>query len=438
MHPDGDTVAFTVNHRGTTELAEMSLTERHPRTLVRSRRFEQVYAPRYSPDGAWIAVSRWSDGRRDLWRYRRSDGHLEALTHDRAMDLSPVYSPDGRYLLWSSDRTGVMNLYARDLTTGEVRQVTNAVMGAFQPAVSPDGRSIAYVGYTPYGWDLYVMPFDPSRWREPEAPLEDFFDREGDTPPPIAPDHHAGQGTPQRGPSRPVALRVHDYDPWATMRPRGWLLEYGVDGFGPQLAVRALGGDVVGRHLVERGGARGPACAATPLRRDLRLPRDATDCACARTAPSTRARATRLGPQHAVGGRAHRRRERGERRVPGRVRRALGVASYEAQWVRALGGLPLYRQGINPNDPPPTVPFEAGSTGCACRGGYSRVQRYAYSISAQQGFSAFASVRVLDPPSGATWAASTSRTAVAGYFPCPGAAGGDDTSSRRGSAEGSP
>ncbi len=419
-HPDGDTVAFTVNHRGTTELAEMSLTERRPRTIVRSRRYEQVYAPRYSPDGAWIAFSRWSDGRRDLWRYRRADGHLEALTRDRALDLSPVYSPDGRYLLWSSDRTGVMNLYAMELATGERWQVTNAVMGAFQPAVSPDGRSIAYVGYTPYGWDLYVMPFDPSRWRAPEAPLEDFFDRDGDTPPPIAHDHHAGEGSSQRGPSRPLALRVHDYDPWSTLRPRGWLLEYGVDGFGPQLAVRVLGADVVGRHSWNvRAGAglvRGdPLFDATYVYRGLR--------------PTLRVRAYRTvdaGSGYSVSGANT---QWVAERVGGESELSVGFPgvfdahsvslSYEAQWVRALGGLPLYRQGINPNDPPPTVPFEGWVNGVRLSWGYSRVQRYAYSISAQQGFSAFASVRVLDPAFGSAVGGIDLSAAVAGYLPMP-------------------
>jgi len=53
---------FTVNHRGTTRLMEMSLTDRHPRSLVPSRPFEQVFAPRYSPDGRTVAFSWWRRG----------------------------------------------------------------------------------------------------------------------------------------------------------------------------------------------------------------------------------------------------------------------------------------------------------------------------------------------------------------------------------------
>jgi hypothetical protein len=55
VSPDGDHVAYTVNHRGTTALFEMSLTERTPRAVFRPRRYEQVYAPRYAPDGRTVA-----------------------------------------------------------------------------------------------------------------------------------------------------------------------------------------------------------------------------------------------------------------------------------------------------------------------------------------------------------------------------------------------
>lgn len=434
VHPDGDTVVFTVNHRGTSELTEMSLTERNPRVLFRARRFEQVYSPRYSPDGQWVVFSRWVDGQRDLWRIRRRDGRMEALTHDRALDQSPVYSPDGRYLVWSSDRTGVSNLYTRELATGAVRQVTNTVMGAYQPAVSPDGRWIVYVGYTSRGWDLFRLVFDPSRWREPRVEQRDFFDREGSTPPPAPPMSPAAretvsaEATPesetQRAEPSGSGLRSHPYNAWATLRPRSWMLEYGVDGFGPQLAVRSLGADVVGRHSwnlrVGAGLVRGdPLVDATYVYAGVR--------------PTVRVRVYRsvdAGGGYRVSGRDTQwvaERIGGESEIsvgfPGVFDAQSLSLSYEAQWVRALGGLPLYQQGIDPNTAPPTVPFEGWVNGLRLSWGYSRVQRYAYSITAQEGFSAFASVRVLDEIFGSAVGGIDLSAAVAVYFPMPWGSG---------------
>ena len=45
---------------------------------------------------------------------------------------------------------------------------------------------------------------------------------------------------------------VTPYNPWPTLRPRTWTLEYAMDGFGPQLAVRPRGalpfGKPYGKH----------------------------------------------------------------------------------------------------------------------------------------------------------------------------------------------
>ena len=41
------------------------------------------------------------------------------------------------------------------------------VLGGYQPEPSPDGKSLAYVGYTHEGYDLFVMPLDESEWLDP-------------------------------------------------------------------------------------------------------------------------------------------------------------------------------------------------------------------------------------------------------------------------------
>ena len=40
--------------------------------------------------------------------------------------------------------------------------MSNVLTGAYMPEPSPDGKTLAYVGYTHEGFDLFAMPLDES------------------------------------------------------------------------------------------------------------------------------------------------------------------------------------------------------------------------------------------------------------------------------------
>ncbi|MBK6528338.1 MAG: PD40 domain-containing protein [Deltaproteobacteria bacterium] len=356
VHPDGDHAVFTVNHRGTTRLVEMSLTDRRPSALLNPRAYEQVFAPRYSPDGRTVAFSFWRrGGYRDLWTIDRATRALTQHTHDRALDTSPSYSPDGRWLLWSSDRTGIANLYAMEVATGRVRQVTNTVLGAWQPNVSPDGRTLIYLGYSHRGYDLFRLPFDPARWRDPEVVTQDPFGRDRDRDP-----HPAEDAAPD------FPTRLTAYDPWPTLRPRTWSAELTTDGFGPQLAVRTESTDIVGRHAwsarVGVGLVRGdPLVDLGYVYRGAR--------------PTLRLRLYRsvdAGGGYRIGSRNP---TWAAERIGGESELSIGFPSrfdthvlsmtYDAQWVRAFGGLPELARNIDPSSPGAGVSFRGLARGAA-------------------------------------------------------------------------
>src|SRR5690606_37823502 len=138
-------------------IADTEDVEGSMRLLVQSRRFDQVFTPRFSPDGARVAYSVWErGGRRDVRLLELATGAVTELTRDRAMDTGPTFSPDGAYVYFSSDRTGIANLYRYRLADGQLEQVTNVLGGAYMPALSPDGQRLVYVGYTSRGFDLYL------------------------------------------------------------------------------------------------------------------------------------------------------------------------------------------------------------------------------------------------------------------------------------------
>jgi len=160
ISPDGRRITFTTNSAGTTHLwiAELRDVEGTARLLLENPRFDQVFDPRFSPDGRTIAISRWHrGGYRDIELVDAERGSVMQVTHDRAIDSGPCWSGDGGTLYFSSDRTGIANIYAFQLSSGTLRQITNVVAGAYQPAVSADGADLVYVGYTSFGFDLFHL-----------------------------------------------------------------------------------------------------------------------------------------------------------------------------------------------------------------------------------------------------------------------------------------
>ncbi len=234
VSPDGRHVVFTTNHRGTTylQMADFHGTSiDNVHALVPSGEFDQAYTPRFSPDGSHVAYSVWKKGGyRDIRLVDAHDGSYVEITHDRAIDGDPSFSRDGRWLLFHSDRTGVSNVYAYELATGVLKQVTNVINGAYQPELSPDGKNLLYEGYTTAGWDVYVMPFDPSRFLE-ALPYDD--DRPAAPAEPI-----------------PHDWEVKPYNPLHTLLPRSFSATTQPGNFGQAATVTASGGDIVGLHSV--------------------------------------------------------------------------------------------------------------------------------------------------------------------------------------------
>ncbi|MBX7077622.1 MAG: hypothetical protein K1X88_00460 [Nannocystaceae bacterium] len=207
--PDGRTVVFRRNDVAQSRLGFLDLASGDVVELPALSKIGQVYTPRFSPDGRKVAFSGWREGGyRDLYLYDRERDETTRLTADRHMDLSPTWSADGSTIVFSSDRDGVFNLYAYELDTGVVSQVSNVLGGAFEPSVSHDGKRIAYVGYGAFGYDLWVMPYDPDQWL-PAAPATSFLPPADDPRTPLA--GSAG---------RPPALRSKRYRPIKTMYPR--------------------------------------------------------------------------------------------------------------------------------------------------------------------------------------------------------------------------
>jgi hypothetical protein len=231
ISPDGRFIAYVRNASSTQTLwwAELDDIEGTQELLVDSKRFEQVYTPRFSPDGTRVAYSAWRDGGyRDIHIIDLATREITEVTHDRALDSGPAWSPDGERLYFSSDRTGIANIYAWEPSTGRTTQVTNLVSGAYTPAPSPDGTRLAYIGYTSRGYDIFVLDLERVFPRAAPAYVDDR--------PPPSESHSL------------LSDRGRRYAGARTLYPRYWGLDLEEDAFGQQLGIFTRGQDAAGFH----------------------------------------------------------------------------------------------------------------------------------------------------------------------------------------------
>lgn len=229
---DGRIVAIR-SAPGTTVPVVMDAAGAPPRELIPASLDVQWADPRWSPDGGRIAIARWRQGGfYDVVILDPGGAVLATVTDDRAVDRTPAWSPDGRYVLFSSDRTGIANLYAYDTRGGGLMQVTSVLTGAFEPDVSPDGRWIAFQYYRSDGFHIARIPFDPAAWRA-APPVRSQ----------VAP-------APQPDPARAVDAAAHPYHAWRSVLPAYWEPTlYDSGSFGTALGAATSGNDVVERHL---------------------------------------------------------------------------------------------------------------------------------------------------------------------------------------------
>ena len=250
VSPEGDRIVAVQEEGGSTRLV---LVEQASDSLIplTDYQIQEFWAhPRWSPDGRWIAASRWRAGAFYDVVLLNSEGEVVwEVTGDRAVDTAPSWSPDGRWLLWASDRSGIPNLHAVpvDPASGEPgsrKQITNVLGGVSNPTVDPDGRWIYFSSYHVDGWFIERIPFRPDEWFQP-FPLHPRFHADVD---PARFEARAG------GPEG-------RYDPITTLAPRYWMPEFregkqvgDLQVLRPGFGLTTSGQDLVGRHAFSASG----------------------------------------------------------------------------------------------------------------------------------------------------------------------------------------
>jgi dipeptidyl aminopeptidase/acylaminoacyl peptidase len=169
-------------HRAAPLAAQQPLRPFTPADAIRIR---DVSEPTLSPDGQWVAyVVRSADTLRDelqsdLWMVRWDGSRSVQLTHTTdESERAPRWSPDGRWLAFLSSRgdsNDVSQLWLMDRAGGEAERITSTPGGVNDYAWAPDGARLVLVVRDAEPADSVAAGADTAKKRPKPIVVDRFF-----------------------------------------------------------------------------------------------------------------------------------------------------------------------------------------------------------------------------------------------------------------------
>ncbi len=156
VSPDGRTIAFATEGDATMNVGLVDSDGKNFRLLTNFKNGEQVFTPKWSPDGSSVVFGYALREAQDVAQVAVADGRVEMLLTGSEDQRNPVYSPDGKKIYFASDKTGIFDIYTYDVQTKAVNQVSNVLGGAFMPSVNQAG-DVAFASYTSGGFKLNLL-----------------------------------------------------------------------------------------------------------------------------------------------------------------------------------------------------------------------------------------------------------------------------------------
>lgn len=134
LAPDG-AMTFVSGRSGT---AEVWLEREGQLAQLTQLGAEEIYRPRWSPDGRTLAFAAAHNSRVRIHLLRTATGSLTEILGDGETVWSGAWTPDGESIYYTSDQGGGWQLYRYDLATD--RSTAAGVEGAWVCDVGADGR----------------------------------------------------------------------------------------------------------------------------------------------------------------------------------------------------------------------------------------------------------------------------------------------------------
>ncbi|MBP7765155.1 MAG: Tol-Pal system beta propeller repeat protein TolB [Syntrophaceae bacterium] len=124
-----------------------------------------VAAPRWSPDGQYLAFTSYKNGRPEVYLRSLKTGKERKVSAFRGLNLCGTFSPDSKKLLLTLSKDDNEEIYSLDIETLTLQRLTRSFAIDVSPAWSPDGRKIAFVSNRSGSPQIFVMDADGSNVR---------------------------------------------------------------------------------------------------------------------------------------------------------------------------------------------------------------------------------------------------------------------------------
>ena len=168
VSPNGKQIAFISDRDGLSNVWVMNTDGTELRQVTKEKD-NIIHAPKWSPDGEYILVTKGIMSSRsipagEIWMYHHTGGTGLAIKKrvnglkDQKNIADPAFSHDGQYIYFTQDITGGFRFnYNRDPLTsifaitrinrenGEEERFISGTGGAVVPTPSPDGRYVAFI-----------------------------------------------------------------------------------------------------------------------------------------------------------------------------------------------------------------------------------------------------------------------------------------------------
>ncbi len=137
-HPKAFSLLFETNDGGDREIYVIALKRG---ALNISNHRASDWAPRWSPDGRWVAFESFRDGRRGVYRVNPDTVLVQPLAVSQNCDhWAPAWSPNSQWIAFVSDRSGTPELYVTDLRAKQTIPITANGQFNDMPAWRPRGK----------------------------------------------------------------------------------------------------------------------------------------------------------------------------------------------------------------------------------------------------------------------------------------------------------
>jgi TolB protein len=119
-----------------------------------------IVAPRWSPDGQFLAFTSFKDGRPEVYIHDLKNNSERKVSSFEGLNMCGYWSPDGKKLLLTLSKDGNEELYSLEVDTLKLKKLTSSYSIDVSPAWSPDGKKIVFVSNRGGSPQIYTMDTD--------------------------------------------------------------------------------------------------------------------------------------------------------------------------------------------------------------------------------------------------------------------------------------